>query len=113
MANDPGHEPPVELAELQDETIDDAILQRLFEDLDALAEIHAVHVKGAPRRRAQEQPVELREAFELLRAGRIRGAQVLYEYDGRSWCDTIIRQRDGHRLTRIEAPRRVASLGES
>lgn len=101
---------PLELAELQDKTIDDGILRRLFEDLGALAQIHAVHVKGAPSRRAQDRPVELREALELLLAGRIRGAQVLYEYDGRSWCDTVIRQPDGHRLIRIEAPQRAASL---
>lgn len=110
MASDAPPDAPVELVELQDETIDDGIVRRLFEDLDALAEIHVVHVKGASCARAQDRPVELREALELLLAGRIRGAQVLYEYDGRSWCDTIICKRDGHRLIRIEAPRRAESL---
>ncbi len=110
MTGDASEPERLELAELQDETIDAGILRRLFEDLDALAQIHAVHVKGAAGRRAQDRPVELGEALGLLLAGRIRGAQVLYEYDGRSWCDTIIRQRDGHRLIRIEAPRRAESL---
>ncbi len=101
---------PLELAELQDETIDDAILRRLFEDLDALAEIREVQVKGAADQYAQDRPVKLREALGLLLAGRVRGAQVLYEYDGRTWCDTVIRQSAGHRLIRIETPRRAASV---
>jgi hypothetical protein len=56
--------------------------------------------------------VRLREALGLLLAGRIRGAQVLYEYAGHTWCDTVIRQRAGHRLIRIETPRRAASVAE-
>ena len=103
-------ETPIELAELQDETIDDGILRRLFEDLEALAEIAEVHVKGAPTRHAQDRGVGLREALDLLLAGRVRGAQVVYEYGGRTWCDTIIRQPAGHRLVRIESPRRAASV---
>lgn len=103
-------ETPLELAELQDEIIDDAILCCLFEDLEALADIREVRVKGASDRHAQDRPVEPGRALELLLARRVRGAQLLYEYDGRAWCDTVIRQKEGHRLIRIEAPRRAASV---
>ena len=103
-----GEEPP-EPAELQAENLDEALLRRLFEDLDALAAIDEVRVKGAAGQPAQEQSVGLREARDLLLAGRIRAAQVVYEYRGRTWCDTVLRTADGHRLVRMESPRRAAS----
>lgn len=113
MANEMPHDPEadarVELAELQDEAIDDSVLHRLFEDLDALAEIIEVRVKGAPVERAQDRTVRLRDALDLLLEGRIRGAQVVYEYRGRTWCDTIVRHEGGQRLVRMESPRRPAS----
>ena len=102
-------EAPLELPKLQAESLDEALLKRLFEGLDALAAIDEVRVKGAAAAYAGERPVALREALELLLAGRIRAAQVVYEYRGRTWCDTVLRSGDGHRLVRMESPRRAAS----
>lgn len=90
------------LPELSQGTLDAALLERLFTELASAAKVREVRVKGGATRMAERGAVPLSEALERLRAGEIRGVQVLYTFEGSSWCDTILAQEGAWRVCRMQ-----------
>jgi hypothetical protein len=96
--------PAVPLAELIQADLDPATLDALFTDLAALCDVREVTLKGAADHLAGTTAVTLAEAQAALTAGRIRGAQIRYGYQGEVWWDTLLRLPQGVRLVRMRAP---------
>ena len=65
-------------------------VDNLFEDLQQGADVQHVQVRTAPDGGPQDRVVTLHEAHELLRNGQLKAIQVRYEFDEKSWCDTLM-----------------------
>jgi len=92
------------LPELNEGLLDAATLDQLFADLTDCAVGLEVRLKSGSARRAHAGTTTLTEAREALIAGRVRGAQVRYFWDGKAWIDTLIRVPDGVRICRMAVP---------
>lgn len=90
------------LPELSQGYLDAAALERLFAELASAASVREVRIKGGATRMAERGLVPLSEALERLRAGELRGVQVLYSFEGSSWCDTILAQEGAWRVCRMQ-----------
>ena len=99
MSHDSPPLPEVFEAMLDDRTLDD-----LFFDVSLLPGPVDVRWKAAPDVRADEAPISLDEAREVLRSGRARAVQLRYVHEGKGWCDTLLRLPGGTRLVRTEIP---------
>jgi len=92
-----------DLPELQDATIDAAVVIALFDDIDQCAELREILVKGAPQALSgQETPHTLESARDALLQGEIRAVQLRYTYENTPWCDTITVLPRGFHLIRME-----------
>lgn len=91
------------LPDLHQATLDEATLEQLFFDIRHAAELLSVSLKGGEQARASglDGADPLEQARELLRQGRVAGAQLRYRHDGRVWCDTLMNSPEGVRLVRI------------
>ena len=77
----------------------------LFEDLQQSAEVKRVQVRTASDgQRPQDSIVTLQRARELLAEDVTKAIQIYYEYDGRSWCDTLMFLTDNIRIVRTTLP---------
>lgn len=92
------------LPTLQTADLDEEGLDALLVDLAACAEDIEIVVKSAPAARAEGAAPALRAALERFRAGELRGVQIRYRFEGRLWCDTLIRTAGGARLVRSPLP---------
>lgn len=92
------------LPPLQTATLDEATLDRLFQEVAALPTPPEVIVKWAPREHTPDGKTTLAEAREALREGRAFGLQLRYSLDGSLWFDTLMRIDGGVRLVRIAHP---------
>ncbi len=81
--------------------LDPATLEALFADLEALADIEEVQIKGASATRAGL--TDLAEARRALAYG-AHGVQIRYRWEGQGWLDTLLRTPGGLRLVRSPAP---------
>lgn len=97
------------LPDLHGGLLDEAALDRLFQDLGALAQLLGIAVKGGARDRAAYQRLSLDQALSLLRAREVRGLQLRYRFEGEEWWDTLMPARGGYRLVRICQERREES----
>jgi hypothetical protein len=93
----------IEFAELHQGHMDPMALESLFRDLQACTEVLDVQIKGGAVHRAKSMP-SLDQALNGLLAGRFRGVQVRYIFEGQQWWDTLIAQPPGARLVRMKAP---------
>lgn len=89
------------LPELHQSILDASMLDALFSDLEACANIIAVIPKFAMGYISQEV-LTLEEGQSLFREGKLRGLQVRYQYQGDEWWDTLIAIPNGARITRIK-----------
>lgn len=89
------------LPDLHTGDLDADTLAALFDDLERHAGVLDVLVKGAAGAHASDAPVPLREAQAMLAAGRVRGVQIRYRWDGAEWRDTLLRLPHATRVVRM------------
>ena len=59
--------------------------------------------KFGPGYVGKQETLQLDEAFRLLTTREVRGVQIHYRHDGKTWCDTIMPIPDGRfRIVRME-----------
>lgn len=98
----PDDTPP--LPDLHQSEIDETTLRQLFTDIGTHGEIMEIIPKHAPGYVAENpESLQLDEAFQLLVSGSVRGLQLRYRHDGKSWWDTLMPLPGGlFRIVRIE-----------
>lgn len=89
------------LPSLQDAVLDAETLARLVSDIQGLAVVDEVLLKGGGASMASTQRRTLAEAVDALQRGQVLGVQVRYRYQGQAWWDTLLRAPQGIRLVRI------------
>ena len=82
-------------------------VEALFADLKLGAKVTQVQVRtGAVSNRPQDSVMSLDEAREMLHDGVAKAIQIYYEYDGETWCDTLMPLPDTIRIVRTTVPQR-------
>ncbi|MCY1022780.1 hypothetical protein [Pyxidicoccus sp. MSG2] len=97
------------LPALQDTVLDAATLARLVSDIQGLAVVDEVLLKGGSSAMASTQRHSLEDAVDALQRGQVLGVQVRYRYQGQCWWDTLLRAPQGIRLVRISPDVEAAS----
>lgn len=96
----------IDFPEVFEGTLDQDELDRLLLDARHASRLLDVRLKGGEQRRSEGG--DLAAAREALRSGKAIGVQILYEFQGRRWLDTILRAPAPHeasyRLVRVAAP---------
>ncbi len=95
-------EKELQLPELRVADLEEAGIDKLFEDLSSAAELLEVVVKAGATTRCAGTVRSLDAARDALRSEDVRGVQLRYRFDGRVWCDTLMRAGRGARLVRSE-----------
>lgn len=95
-------EKPPPLPPLQNQAIDAATLDRLFDDIATYADQVEITAKQRPGTYSETAKLTPAAALELLRARAVRGVQIRYRWDGKHWMDTLIVDPAGWRIVRIE-----------
>jgi hypothetical protein len=90
-----------ELPDLHESILDEATLDQLFTDIEALTRVVEVIPKTVSQGYVQEGSISLDEGRQMLRDGDCRALQVRYLYDGALWWDTLMAQPNGTRVVRI------------
>ncbi len=98
-------EPREPLPDLHQAVLDEAGLHELVRDLGRAARVLSVRLKAGAGRRAEGE-ASLEQAARQLVSGALRGVQVRYGFEGRVWCDTMLRVSEGYRVVRMEEPTR-------
>ena len=110
MTDSHDHHQPELLEALWDRDQVDA----LFADLEQGAKVRHVQVRTtAGDHRAQDSAVNLEQARELLDDIRTKAIQIYYEYDSKTWCDTLMVLPDTIRIVRTTVPPRIADSNKS
>jgi hypothetical protein len=65
-------------------------VDNLFEDLQQGADVQHVQVRTGSAEGPRDRVVTLNRAHELLRSGEAKAIQIRYEFDEKSWCDTLM-----------------------
>jgi hypothetical protein len=89
--------------ELNDAILGSDELSALFRDYRACATINDIIVKPGPGYVPQQSRPTLDHAEELLRARAVRGIQIRYQFEQKTWCDTLMPLADNIRLVRIQS----------
>lgn len=89
-----------ELPDLYRSELDEDGVRALIADLKDLEAVEVRLKSGAGR--ADEKLVSLQSAEEALLAGTARGAQFVYEHEGKCWSDTVLRTQSGFMVVRFE-----------
>lgn len=92
------------LPDLHQSEIDEVTLRQLFDDLGKHARIIEIIPKFAPGYVQDAAPsLQLDEAHELLASRALRGLQIRYLHEGKTWWDTLMPLPGGlFRIVRIE-----------
>lgn len=90
------------LPELFQSNIDEATLQALFTDLEAVATIRMVRLKRSAEVHADPGPVTLSSALAAFLNRAATGIQISYAYQGANWIDTVGLHDNAILLTRIQ-----------
>ena len=91
------------LPDLHQSEIDEATLSQLISDLGTHADVLGIAPKFGPGYVGKQDTLQLDEAFRLLTAREVRGVQIHYRHDGKTWCDTLMPIPDGRfRIVRME-----------
>ena len=89
-----------ELPDLYRSELDEDGVRSLIADLSELEAVEVRLKSGAGH--ADEELVSLQKAEGSLLDGSIRGAQFVYEHEGKCWSDTVMRARSGFIVVRFE-----------
>ena len=77
----------------------------LFADLDQSATVIRAQVRtGQVNSRWGDSTVSLQQAQDALDDANTRAVQIYYQYDGRTWCDTLLVLGDQIRIVRTIIP---------
>lgn len=96
--NDTGDRQPPEVLEAN---WDRDQVDALFADLKQGAEVKQVQVRAtSDDNRLEDSTVTLDIAHELLDDRRTKAIQIYYEYDSKTWCDTLMVLPDMIRIVR-------------
>jgi hypothetical protein len=92
------------LPDLHQSEIDEATLRDLITDIGTHTQILEIIPKYAPGYVAENPaPLQLDEAFQQLVSRELRGLQLRYRHDGKTWWDTLMPLSGGlFRIVRIE-----------
>lgn len=90
--------------DLRDALLDAATFRQLCFDIQSVAEIIDVRVKGSTESYAGEASTRFDQAVADLKAGAIVGLQVRYSHAGEEWWDTLLQAPGAIRLVRVRAP---------
>jgi hypothetical protein len=105
-----------ELPDLHESILDEATLDQLFTDIEALTRVVEVipkTVSQGSRGYVQEGSITLNEGRRMLRDGGCRALQVRYLYEGALWWDTLMTQPNGTRVVRIRhEPQHHDTIGD-
>ncbi|RME68455.1 MAG: hypothetical protein D6781_10970 [Verrucomicrobia bacterium] len=102
------------LPQLQQASLDPTTVEALFHDLATCTQILAIVPKTASRTHVEPRSIDLASARAGLADGTFRAIQIRYRYDGREWCDTLMRGPDGGpRIVRICTDDIAASLQDA
>lgn len=88
--------------ELSDAVLGADELTALFRDYRDCVTLQGVVVRAGRGEVRDRSRSDLNEIHMLLAKRQIGGAQIRYEFDGRTWCDTLMPVEGGVRLVRIE-----------
>ncbi len=92
--------------EVQEGLLDERQLEGLFADLAARVTVTGIVTKGGELQRAVADLITLEQAHAWLVARAVHGVQVRYLFDGRAWCDTLLRAGEQVRLIRMDVSSR-------
>ncbi len=84
--------------------LDGATLRALLTDIETLAVVTGVSIKGAPADYASDAGQGLGLVADQLLAGRVRGVQIRYRHGETEWTDTLMNTGGMVRLVRIAGP---------
>jgi hypothetical protein len=101
MSAPPAGDDTPPLPELHQSEVGADTVEDLFRDVALEADLLDVIVKGAAEAHADEGPVDLGRAKELLLSGAIRGVQLRYRHQGEEWWDTILALGGRYRVVRM------------
>ena len=92
------------LPDLLQSDIDEATLRQLITDIGTHTEILEIIPKHAPGYVEENPaPIQLDEAFQMLASRGVRGLQIRYRHQGKTWWDTVMPLPGGlFRIVRIE-----------
>lgn len=97
---DPHYQPEVFEAYWDRDQVD-----ALFADLKQGAEVRKVQARTTSgNNRPEESAVTLEQARELLDDGLATAIQIYYEYDDKTWCDTLMISPNTIRIVRTTVP---------
>jgi hypothetical protein len=107
-ADTPQAEPPegeaFAVADLHHAQLDWDALDCVLADLDDFTSITELQARGPA---GDVSTVgDIVEARDMLVDGRIGGLQIVYRFADQVWCDTLLREDGGARLSRMLAPER-------
>lgn len=100
-------EPPsdsgIDFPELFQGPLEPQALDRLIADIKVCTEILEIIPKYAATGYVDDtEKVEIDDAVEQLKQGKLRGLQLRYRYEGDQWWDTLIRLPQGVKLVRVK-----------
>jgi len=75
----------------------------LFDDLRRGAIIHHVQVRSTSGHGLGDQAVTLDQSQELLARGEAKAIQIRYEFDQKTWCDTLMVGPESIRVIRTQS----------
>lgn len=102
------------LPTLQDAMLDDATVDRLFDDVASAAQLLEIVLKGSAEQVTPDPTAtSLVSARRALREGSVFGVQLRYRFAGTEWWDTLIATRAGVRLVRIDHGAALAAAAAS
>ncbi|MCO4763842.1 MAG: hypothetical protein KC502_20180 [Myxococcales bacterium] len=99
--NPDGSDPSPPLPDVYRGALDAAGVRALFSDISGLSGPAEVRLKAAAEAYAEVGPVTSDRACELLLAGLVRGVQLIYEHDGQTWFDTVLRRGAAFEVVRM------------
>ena len=98
---DPHHQPEVFEADWDRDQVD-----AFFDDLKRGAEVKRVQVRTTSgNNRPDESVVTLEQARRRLDNGRTTAIQIYYEYEDKTWCDTLMISPNTIRIVRTTVPK--------
>jgi len=82
-------------------------LDELLTDIQANSSWMEVRLRDASGGPGNVELIDIAELSVRLADSTRSSVQIRYGFEGKDWCDSILRTRDGFRLVRMEMPRSV------
>lgn len=90
------------LPEMSNVMLSDEVVEQLFRDLAQCAVVSHITVRTGPRQHSPHDGISLEQARAMLLSGDAQGVQLRYQFQGETYCDTLMRAVDGVRLVRMK-----------